>query len=224
MRILKREDGSRRYPKAHADGFSASTRWVDGGAHGPEQRDKVTDEPIGACLEWQASRAAGYGALRVNGKRIGAHRHAWNLAHGDNAIPPGMHVLHRCDNRRCVNVEHLFLGTAQDNQQDASAKRRSAGYRWKGDANPHVRLSDAQVVDVRQRYRRGNGSELARELGVSPSLITKIVTGKMRADIGGPIVRVRRYGRSEMRRGMLSPGPANSKTPTGASSGKSLCS
>jgi hypothetical protein len=77
------------------------------------------------CWEWVRSLTEntpnGYGLIMVNGKRMGAHRYAFVMATGQ-AIPRGWHVCHRCDNPRCVNPEHLFLGSAQDNQDDRKRK------------------------------------------------------------------------------------------------------
>ena len=68
-------------------------------------------------------RDTGYGRIYWNGKHgRKAHRVAWEVAHG--AIPPGMNVLHRCDERRCVNPAHLFLGTLADNNRDTWEKGR----------------------------------------------------------------------------------------------------
>jgi hypothetical protein len=75
------------------------------------------------CLEWDMYIGThGYGVLSKGGKQYLAHRLVWEENHGP--IPPGMHVLHRCDNKPCINPEHLFLGTSADNMQDKIRKGR----------------------------------------------------------------------------------------------------
>lgn len=79
----------------------------------------VGEPAVGDCVEWAGLRFRdGYG--RVGSKQ--AHRVAWEQTYGP--IPEGLFVLHRCDNRPCVNPEHLFLGTNTDNMQDMVAKGR----------------------------------------------------------------------------------------------------
>lgn len=99
--------------------------------------DKV--EKTAGCWLWNgALKSNGYGSFRpFKGAWTSAHRHAWQLAHG--AIPDGRMVLHTCDNRRCVNPAHLFLGDAQANMDDMRAKGRSrSGVRNKGKTHcPH---------------------------------------------------------------------------------------
>lgn len=79
------------------------------------------------CIEWQGKLDKyGYGRIdkRVNGKptTFRVHRLEWEKEHGE--IPANMFVLHKCDNRKCYKLEHLFLGTAGDNARDMCSKGR----------------------------------------------------------------------------------------------------
>jgi hypothetical protein len=83
-----------------------------------------------ACWLWTAgAQGSGYGQFYPSkGRPTGAHRFSWELANG-RPIPPGMHVMHSCDVRLCVNPAHLSIGTAADNNQDKSRKGRNPGNR-----------------------------------------------------------------------------------------------
>jgi hypothetical protein len=135
----------------------------------------------GDCWEWQASRdGLGYGFFRVaNGESMKkAHRVAWELTYG--AIPDGLIVCHRCDNPPCVNPEHLFLGTWQDNVDDRVAKNRSSRLvSHFGETSPLAKLTAEQVDAIRYRYAAGGilQRELADEYRVTQTTISKIVRG-----------------------------------------------
>lgn len=135
------------------------------------------------CWIWAGGiDTAGYGFISFvkdgKGYHIRASRLAWMLAFGD--IPAGLWVLHRCDNRRCVNPEHLFLGTRSDNMRDAYQKGRSSlqipGVVPKGEAHHNAKLTEGEVREIRERAAGGEQQKaLAVEYGVSGPTISCIV-------------------------------------------------
>jgi hypothetical protein len=128
---------------------------------------KVQKSGPDACWLWQgAIRANGYGVFSLEGGTVQPHRYAWQLAHG--LIPPGMHVLHSCDVRACVNPRHLRAGTNADNAADRVARRRQP----RGDSHPLARLCEADVRAIRASDE--TYAVLARRYAVSPGTIGAI--------------------------------------------------
>jgi hypothetical protein len=81
----------------------------------------AVENPVTGCWRWVgASRGLGYGAIKVDGRVLDAHRYSWPVFRGP--IPEGKQVLHKCDNRACVNPDHLELGDARKNRADAIAR------------------------------------------------------------------------------------------------------
>ncbi len=99
-----------------------------------------------SCWNWIGSvNNSGYGCIRFNGKRYGTHRLSYEFYIG--SIPDNLFVLHKCDNRKCVNPNHLWLGTQSDNLLDCNKKKRSGGqYRWTRENNPNTGKSASKKV------------------------------------------------------------------------------
>lgn len=149
------------------------------------------------CWTWKgASTRAGYGVIAAGGRGQAnhyAHRVAYAIATGQD--PAGFAVCHRCDNPRCVNPTHLFLGTMADNVADMIAKGRHAGppkdkgVRFlPGEKNASHKLSAAHVRAILARAKAGESSrKLGVAFGVTDSLVRQIVRRELwrHVDCGG---------------------------------------
>jgi hypothetical protein len=112
----------------------------------------VAKQADGCWIYTGPAQSNGYGAVGMRGKAR-AHRFSWELAHGE-PVPEDMQVCHRCDVRRCVNPDHLFLGTGVDNMQDCIAKGRFHGGRTTI-KTPAERLARKREIgrEAQRRYR-----------------------------------------------------------------------
>jgi hypothetical protein len=134
---------------------------------------RTVKQPSG-CWEVQGCVSSRSGHVQINRKHEGlpvirAHRLAWELANGP--IPAGLSVLHRCDNPRCVNVDHLFLGTQRDNVLDSICKGRYNAF-------GRQKLNAAQVHQIRALAARGlRHKDIAAQFGIARNTVSGIVSG-----------------------------------------------
>ena len=138
----------------------------------------------GDCWLWTGTHnRAGYGHFKAGGRQHTATRWLWQTWFGE--IPEGLFVLHHCDNPPCVNPEHLWLGSAQDNSNDMKAKGRHRVVRPENPYYPNgqrhgvAKLTDSQAQEIADRRRNGEISKaLAAEFGVHCNTIYRIHSGR----------------------------------------------
>lgn len=159
------------------------------------------------CWIWNKSlNKPGYGQFYFNGKYYGAHRASWMIYRGP--IPDGLWILHRCDVRACVNPNHLFLGTNQDNILDAVSKGRHGSqvkpWRLPRDEDHYSRLnpgalargsrvatailSESDVTIIKKRLSCGeSGVIIGRDYGVGRHVISFIKCEKTWRHVPWPV-------------------------------------
>lgn len=119
------------------------------------------------CWDWKGNiQKTGYILIRYEGKKQLAHRVSWIIYNG--YIPSGLFVLHKCDNRKCTNPEHLFLGSLKENAQDRDKKIRGL----QGERHHKSKLTEKDVIEIKKRLYIGvTQKRLANDFNVSVGTI-----------------------------------------------------
>lgn len=151
--------------------------------------------PENQCHEWTASLDhKGYGQFRFGARIMKAHRFSWMMANQQD--PGSLFVCHRCDNPKCVNPEHLFLGTHSDNMKDMHSKGRAPAQTgaWRdvcpesvlrGEDAPNVKIAESVVRAILDSPDTGWGcrARLAKQHGITPQHVGRILAGKAWAHV-----------------------------------------
>lgn len=135
---------------------------------------RVNKNTESGCWEWigKSISTNGYANIKRGGKRGGVHRFSFEMHVGP--IPIGMMVCHKCDNKRCVNPSHLFLGSNRDNQVDSYQKGRLP---TRGEQHGLAKFTEADIKEIRNTYSAGLASQkdLSIRFVVVKSHISRII-------------------------------------------------
>lgn len=156
-------------------GISNFWRKVNKNGPFPDKTIEAYKDLVEPCWIWTASEhGGGYGGFGIGSKVFLTHVISWIIHNGQK--PVGMCVLHRCDNRPCVNPEHLFLGTRITNNLDCLTKGRIVY----GEKNGRAKLTAELVRQARTEYSFGNISfiELGKKYGVNAMTIRPAILGR----------------------------------------------
>lgn len=127
------------------------------------------------CWNWVGSVKHGYGNLHNDKRNIGSHKLSYILHRGK--VPEGKEVCHRCNNRACVNPNHLYVGTHKQNMQQVTADKRWLRMDHRGEKNNSAKIKATDVPIIRKLYSMGKykKKQLAHLYNISISQIGRII-------------------------------------------------
>ena len=128
-------------------------------------------DPETGCWNWQGATACGYPYVTRKSKTYRGNRLCYQDAYGE--IPEGLQVLHSCDNSRCVNPEHLHLGTAWDNMLEREARQRNTYH--VGSKHAGTKFTEQDVLAIRAAYPATSMLQLSKQYGVGHTTIHRII-------------------------------------------------
>lgn len=136
---------------------------------------KYTERDKNGCLIWKKNvNNSGYGSMSFKNKKMSIHRIIWTITHGK--IPDKMVVAHRCDIRRCVAIDHLFLATTKENVHDCIKKGRKTDGSHFGLLHAIKKYDAKQIIQVKDLATKGLSLlDIEKKTGVKKASVRYIL-------------------------------------------------